>query len=340
MILCLNLGSSSLKVSLFRAGQTLPSESDLVSTKSLAAKKLDSTAVVDMIAREVDPVTLSGIGHRVVFGGEKHVQPEPLTDALLRSLERFIPLVPLHLPREIALMRATVKRFPNVPQVACFDTAFHASMPAIAKCLPIPRRLWREGLRRYGFHGLSYEYIVGRLGNDARGRVIIAHLGNGSSLAAVRDGSPVDTTMGFSALGGVMMGTRPGDLDPGVLVYLMENGYSPEALSRLLEEECGLRGVSEASADVAELLKRRSADERASEALDLFGYIVRKHIGALTAVLGGLDLLVFTGGIGENAAPVRDSIVAGLPEPKPAVRAVPTNENLVVARHTYAAVRS
>ena len=339
MILCLNLGSSSLKFSLFRVEDSPPNEADLVVSKDLPIKDVHPATVVDTIGREIGPVALSGIGHRVVFGGEKHVQPERVTEALLASLERFIPLLPLHLPREIALMRASRKRFSSVPHVACFDTAFHAAMPEIAKRLPIPRPLWSKGLRRYGFHGLSYEYIVGRLENELRGRIIIAHLGSGASLAAVRDGAPLDTTMGFSALGGLMMGTRPGDLDPGLLVYLLENGYNVERLNRLLEEQCGLLGVSELSADVAVLLERSGTDARAAEALELFGYIVRKHIGALTAVLGGLDLLVFTGGIGEHAASVRNAIIAGLPPPQPAVRIVPTNENFVIARHTFTALR-
>jgi acetate kinase len=338
MILTLNLGSSSLKFSVF-AGATKQSEKDEIVSGTLSTAGLDLEAVLEEIARRISDVRLTAIGHRVVFGGEDHVEPEIVTDALLAKLDGLVPLLPLHLPREISLMREAARRFAGIPQVACFDTAFHAAMPAVAKRIAIPRKLWDDGFRRYGFHGLSYEYIVERLEDEARGRVIIAHLGNGASLAAVRDGSPVDTTMGFSVMSGLVMGTRPGDLDPGVLVSLMRSGYDAEKLNRLLEVECGLLGVSEISADVAVLLERRAHDARAAEALELFVYTARKHVGALTAVLGGLDLLVFTGGIGEHAAPVRDAIVAGLAPPTPAVRVIPTNENLVIARHTYAMIR-
>lgn len=339
MILTLNLGSSSLKFAAF-ADDKAPVENDAIVSETVSTSGIDPFAVLEQLALRLAAAgSISAIGHRVVFGGDKHVNPELVTDALLTNLEAFIPLLPLHLPREIALIRAAAKQFPGVAQVACFDTAFHASMPLVATRLPIARRLWDRGLRRYGFHGLSYEYVVERLGPQTPGRLIIAHLGSGASLAAVKDGFPVDTTMGVSALGGLMMGTRPGDLDPGVLVSLMQHGYDPATISRLLEEECGLLGVSETTADVAALLERRAVDTRAAEALELFVYVARKHIGALTAVLGGLDLLVFTGGIGEHAAPVRDAIVAGLAPPKPEIRVVPTNENFVVARHTYATIR-
>lgn len=340
MILALNLGSSSLKFSLFRAETTSgPDETDEVVRRTLSLAELSAGDVLERIVQEVGQTRLDGIGHRIVFGGEDHVLPELVTDALLAGLEAHVSLVPLHLPREIALIRSATQRFAGVPQVACFDTAFHARMPQIAKCLAIPRRFWKAGFQRYGFHGLSYEYIVRQLGSEARGRVIIAHLGSGASMAAVHDGAPVDTTMGFSAMSGLMMGTRPGDLDPGVLIALMRSGYDVQALSRLLEEECGLLGISETSSDVAVLLGRRASDARAAEALDLFVYAARKHAGALIAVLRGLDLLVFTGGIGEHAAPIRDAIVAGLPSPKPRVRVIPTNENLMVARHTRAVIR-
>jgi acetate kinase len=338
VILTLNLGSSSLKFGTF-ADDTLPHEKDQIGSGTLSTSGIDVDSVLEEIAQRTTGSRLRAIGHRVAFGGEDHVEPEIVTDALLAKLDGLVPLLPLHLPREISLMRKAAKRFAGIPQVACFDTAFHAAMPAVAKRMAIPRKLWNGGFRRYGFHGLSYEYIVGRLGEDARGRVIIAHLGSGASLAAVRDGFPVDTTMGFSVMSGLMMGTRPGDLDPGVLVSLMRSGYDAETLNRLLEEECGLLGVSEISADVAVLLERQAHDARAAEALELFAYTARKHIGALTSVLGGLDLLVFTGGIGEHAGPVRDAIVAGVVPPKPEVRVIPTDENLMIARHTYATMR-
>jgi acetate kinase len=234
-------------------------------------------------------------------------------------------------------------------------------MPAVAQRLPLPRALWDAGIRRYGFHGLSYEYVVQAVGAAALGRAVIAHLGNGASLAAVRDGRSVDTTMGFTPAGGCMMGTRPGDLDPGVLVHLLaQRGYDAAALERLVERESGLRGVSGLTADMQTLLTRRADEPAAGEAVELFCYSVRKHVGALAAVLGGLDTLVFTGGIGEHAAPVREEICRGLEhlgirldarrnaahaavvsaaESRCTVRVVPTDEDLMIARHTRAALR-
>jgi acetate kinase len=335
-ILCINLGSSSIKFSLFRAEGSQPTEEDELFTENVPARGFHLDGALETIARRLEDVRLVAVGHRVVFGGEEHVAPEPVTDALLDDLERFVPFVPLHLPREIAAIRRSALHFRNVPQIACFDTAFHADMPAIAKHIPVPRRFWQKGVRRYGFHGLSYEYVVGKLGDEAQGRVIVAHLGSGASLAAIRDGRPMDTTMGLSALGGLMMGTRPGDLDPGVLLYLLRSGVEPDALEALLQEESGLLGASETTPDVAALLAKRKIDRRAADALDMFVYSVRKHIGALTAVLGGLDLLVFTGGIGENAPEIRDAISADLAPPAPVVRIIPTNENLVLARYAYA----
>jgi acetate kinase len=241
----------------------------------------------------------------------------------------------------------------------CFDTAFHARMPVVAQRLPLPRELWAEGVRRYGFHGLSYESIVSELGYaGTRGATIAAHLGSGASLAAMHNGKPIDTTMGFSPLGGLMMGTRPGDLDPGTLLYLLRSGrYSLQALDAVLNEESGLLGVSQISADMRTLLARRVDAAAAAEAVELFVYHVKKHIGALTAVLGGLDTLVFTGGIGERSAVVRSEICSGLEHLGVAldtarnaagagiisddsthvvVRVIAANENLMVARHTFA----
>ena len=215
-------------------------------------------------------------------------------------------------------MRLIREKYPELPQVACFDTAFHATMPPLAKLLPIPRRYEREGVRRYGFHGLSYSYILTELTRIAgpevaTGSVIIAHLGSGASLAAVRDGVSVDTTMGFTPTGGVVMGTRPGDLDPGVVWYLLDKErFDPGQLDHFINHECGLLGVSETSSDMQELLARESGDSRAAEAVALFCYQVKKAIGAFTAVLGGLDALVFTGGIGERSAVVRSRICTGL----------------------------
>jgi acetate kinase len=245
-----------------------------------------------------------------------------------------------------------------MPQVACFDTAFHRRMPEVAQRFPLDRQLWSDGVRRYGFHGLSYEYIVATLGEAARGRLIIAHLGNGASLAAVKDGMPVDTTMGFTPTGGLMMGTRSGDLDPGVLIHLMrERKYDWCQVDELVNSKAGLLGVSGISPDMKSLMERRATEPSASEAVELFCYLLRKHIGAMAAALGGVDTLVFTGGIGERAAAVREEVCAELrylgirldttqnasnaaiistPDATCTVRVMPTNEDLMIARHTRA----
>ncbi len=275
---------------------------------------------------------------------------------MLAELERFVPLYPLHLRSELDLVRSVRAHQGDIPQVLCFDTAFHQGMPEIAKRYPLPSSL-DPIVRRYGYHGLSYEYILTQLQADTVGRVIIAHLGNGASLAAVRDGQPVDTTMGFSTLGGLMMGTRPGDLDPGVLLHLLNvEGLSAQQLTTLVNEQCGLLGVSGTTADMATLLEdRRTGVKAAAFAIDLFAYQARKHIGALVAVLGGFDMLVFTGGIGEHAATVRQLICDGLQhlgvvvdaarnmanasvisqaDSAVDVRVIATDESLMVARHT------
>jgi acetate kinase len=274
----------------------------------------------------------------------------------MTTLRKLVPFAPLHLPPELQGIEAVASRFPGLPQVACFDTAFHRRMPELAQRFPLPRELWEEGVRRYGFHGLSYEYILEALGTAAHGRTIIAHLGNGASMAAVRDGQPLDTTMGFTPAGGFMMGTRSGDLDPGIVLYLMnEKGYDARRLERLVNHEAGLLGVSGISPDMKTLLEQRESSPSAAQAVEMFCYQVRKQIGALTAVLGGLDLLVFTGGIGERAAPVRWEICRGLEylgiavdrernhthaDPistsgsRCTVRVIPTQEDLMIARHT------
>lgn len=299
-------------------------------------------------------------GHRIVHGGPDHVAPQRVTDALVAELEALEPFAPLHLPAEIAVVRALARRAPELPQVVCFDTAFHQRMPAAARRLPLPRALWDKGVRRYGFHGLSYEYVLGALPDGARGRIVIAHLGNGASLAAVRDGLPIDTTMGLTPTGGLMMGTRSGDLDPGVLFHLARvEGWDVERLQRLVEAESGLLGVSGESSDVRTLLARRATSAAADEAIELFCWIARRHVGAMAASLGGVDQLVFTGGIGEHAAEIRAGICTGLehlgvrldPERNArnaavvsadaspcTVRVVATDEERVIARHTRARV--
>lgn len=295
-------------------------------------------------------------GHRVVHGGERYRAPARVDDELLESLRGFIPLAPLHLPMEIRLIEAARRATPELPQVACFDTAFHRRMPEAAQRLPLPRRLWESGIRRYGFHGLSYEYVLERLGEAGGGRLVVAHLGNGASLAALLDGRPMDTTMGLTPAGGLMMGTRTGDLDPGVVFYLLNQlGMDAAEAQRLLNRESGLAGVSGVSRDMRTLLERRAEDSRAAEAVELFCRTARKHIGALAAVLGGLDALVFTGGIGERAAEVRTEICAGLEhlglrldrdrnaehadvisrdDSSCTARVTPTDEERMIARHT------
>lgn len=304
-------------------------------------------------------VRIDAVGHRLVYGGLAHEAPARVTAELLISLAALVSFDPLHMPDALATIREIETALPGLPQAVCFDTAFHRRMPDVAQRLPLPRELWSEGVRRYGFHGLSYESIVRGLGEEgARGRMIVAHLGNGASLAAMQDGRPVDTTMGLSPLGGIMMGTRPGDLDPGVLLYLLrERRYAPAELDELLTQRSGLLGVSRISADLRTLLARRAEDAAAAEAVELFVYLAKKGLGALAAVLGGLDTLVFTGGIGEHAAVIRAEIAGGLAhlgikldfernaagasvisadDAGVIVRVIATNETLMVARHAWA----
>ena len=257
------------------------------------------------------------IGHRVVHGMQ-HSQPERVSPTLLAELRHIASLDPEHLPREIELIEAMQMQYPNVPQVACFDTAFHRGMPAVATLMPVPRRYAAKGVQRYGFHGLSYTFLMQelmRLGDRAatQGRVILAHLGGGASLAAVLDGRSIDTSMGFTPAAGLVMGTRSGDLDPGLASYLMlSDSMNAAQFQTMVNEQSGLLGISETSADVRDLLGRESSDSRAREALAIFCYQAKKWVGAYTAALGGLDTLVFAGGIGENAAAVRSRICDGL----------------------------
>jgi len=268
---------------------------------------------------EAQPVftAVRAAGHRVVHG-MAHAEPERITPRLLGELRRLTPYDPDHLPREIGLIEAVAQRHPTLPQVACFDTAFHRTMPRVARLLPIPRRYQKEGVERYGFHGLSYAYLLeelARLGDPAaaKGRVILAHLGNGASLAAVRDGRSIDTSMGFTPAAGLVMSTRSGDLDPGLLSFLARRErMTPAQFDRMVNHESGLLGVSGTSSDVRDLLARAANDARAAEALALFCYQAKKWIGAFAAALGGLDTLVFAGGIGENAPLLRARICAGL----------------------------
>jgi acetate kinase len=301
----------------------------------------------------------NAVGHRLAHGGPHHQRPERIDAALLASLRLIVPYAPLHLPAEIRAIDAIGERWPKVPQVACFDTSFHREMPEVARRLPLPWNLYEQGIRRYGFHGLSYEYIVEALGADIGARAILAHFGSGSSMVALRDGQPIDTTMGLTPAGGFMMATRTGDLDPGVLFHLLDLGYSPRDLDRMLNHEAGLLGVSGASADMRVLLSRSATDRRAALAVEMFCYQARKTIGSLAAALGGLDSLVFTGGVGENAAPIRARIceplrhlgmfldagrnegvgrVISTDDSPCVVRVVATNEERTIARHVRRAL--
>jgi len=261
---------------------------------------------------------IAAVGHRVVHGGERHAASERVTPALIDELRALSPLDPDHMPGGIALLEAVGRRLPEVPQVACFDTAFHHGMPEVARRLPIPRRYEAMGLRRYGFHGLSYAYLMEELARlagaeAARGRIVLAHLGSGASLAAVAGGRCRDTTMALTPASGLVMGARSGDLDPGLLVHLVRaEGLDADALDALVNRRSGLLGVSETSADMRDLLVREKDDPRAADAVALFCYAVKKGIGAYAAALGGLDTVVFAGGIGENAPEVRRRICEGL----------------------------
>jgi acetate kinase len=266
-------------------------------------------ALIGWLGHNGERGKVRAVGHRLVHGGSEFSAPEGIDDAMVRAIERLIPFAPNHLPQALAAIAATRKAFPELPQVACFDTAFHRTMPKVAQRYPLPPELEREGVIRYGFHGLSYASIVDRLGEDIPPRAVIAHLGNGASMAALRDGASVDTTMGFTPLGGLMMGTRPGDLDPGVMLYLLQQtGRTVEEVAGLATNDAGLRGVSQRSADMRTLLEHEADDAQAAIALELYVYLARKQLGGLIAVLGGLDLLVFTGGVGEHAAAIRERI--------------------------------
>jgi acetate kinase len=321
-VLTINGGSSSIKFALFTADET-PRRllAGTVERVGLPGGPPDYEHAVgrmfDQLEERFGLATVAAVGHRVVHGGPHYSQPETITSEVLDELRRLILLDPLHLPGEIELIEALRRRLPDVPQVACFDTAFHHAMPRVAQQLPIPRRFDAAGLRRYGFHGLSYAYLMEELARldekAAQGRVVLAHLGAGASMAAVRGGQCFDTTMGFTPTAGLVMASRTGDLDPGLLVYLIRNeGMNADQLEDLVNRRSGMAGVSEGNPDMRDLLARQASDPRAAEAVALFCYQARKWIGAMTAVLGGLDALVFAGGIGENAAEVRSRICADL----------------------------
>ncbi len=383
-LLTINTGSSSLKAAFYDLGkeETLLlaaqveriglSRSQIRITDARGATVLDQQrelanhaaalqAVVTEAQRHDQSMKPEAVGHRVVHGGSRYREPRLIDDELIGALQALVPIDPDHLPQALGDIHLISQMYPGLPQVACFDTAFHRTMPRVAQLYALPRWLADAGITRFGFHGLSYEYILDELRAQdraaAEGRVIMAHLGNGASMAAARGGVGIDTTMGFTPIGGLVMGTRSGDLDPGVLLYLLEaQGMPPAELNTLVNKQAGLLGVSGISADMQDVLGKAATDVHAAEAIDLFCYQARKFLGALAAALGGLDTLVFTGGIGEHAAPIRQRICAGLDflgirvearsneahspiiseDGAPVVvRVMQTNEDVMIARHTY-----
>jgi acetate kinase len=383
--LVLNAGSSSLKFSVYRtpeaSGWLLDSHGQIAgigtsprlsasdgSGARLADEPVagaDGTAAFDALvvwlrARYQGAARVIGVGHRVVHGGARYTRPTIVTPEVMTDLRALVPLAPLHQPYNLAAIDATIERLPGVPQVACFDTSFHSSQPAVAAVVALPRDLCQGGLQRYGFHGLSYEYIASVLPEVApeiaRGRVIVAHLGSGASLCALRDGASVDNTLGFTALDGLCMGTRPGAIDPGVILYLFQAlGLSVKEVESILYKKSGLLGISGLSNDMRELVD--SSEPGARLAVEYFVYQAAKQIGSMASVLKGIDGLVFTAGIGENSAEIRkrichacgwlgidlDEQANSRREPRisrtgsrVSAWVIPTNEELVIARHTGA----
>jgi len=388
-VLTINTGSSSLKMTKYSLGRMekrmLAASVDRIgSLKSLIHisdqnngslfdredripdHRAALRTLLDQIEDQVSLSTIDGIGHRVVLGDRRCSQPELINGQLLSILKELEELAPDHLPHVIDSIEAVTRVYPNVPQVACFDSAFHSRMPRTSQMYALPRRFLDEGVSRYGFHGLSCEYIMQELmaldAGASKGRVIVAHLGNGSSMTAVDNGVSIDTSMGFTPIAGLVMGTRCGDLDPGILLYLMNrHGMTFSELNDLVNKQSGLLGLSEYSADMRDLLERETTDARCAEAIAVFCYDARKFIGAYTAALGGLDTLVFTGGIGEHAAAIRERICTGLncigitldedanrlnaavitrKGSAVTVRVIKTNEDLMIARHTSNAIQA
>jgi acetate kinase len=339
-VLTINGGSSSIKFAVYQTNESfsrllhgnidrigLP-DSKLTFTREKESKKdtlkikasdhrSAANFLIDWLEKQIDFSLIMGIGHRVVQGMH-HINPEIITPELLGELHRTTPYDPNHLPAELELIEVFRLRHPKLLQVACFDTSFHQTMPRVAKLLPIPRRFDEKGIQRYGFHGLSYSYLMEELARiagpeAAQGRVILAHLGSGASMAAVKNGKSIDTSMGFTPASGIMMGTRPGDLDPGVLWFIMQSEHlTSKQFNNLINHESGLFGISETSSDMNDLLALENEDIRAAEAISLFCYQAKKCIGAFAAALGGLETLVFAGGIGENAPVIRSRICEGL----------------------------
>jgi acetate kinase len=387
VILTVNCGSSSLKFALFGLSavelisqgniQDIGGESNIRLVDAAGHEERITQPVADLDAaiqllvqllkESFSPYTIDVIGHRIVQGGKEHFLPELITPDLLQTFETLIPLAPGHLPAEITAIRTFQKAYPGIPQVACFDTAFHKDMPFAARYFAIPRQLWDDGVIRYGFHGLSYEYIFQQLQQfapqEAAGKIVIAHLGNGASMAVIKNGKSLDTTMGLTPTGGLVMSTRSGDLDPGVILYLLKEKHfiSERALNELLNKQSGLKGISGSASDIQTLLEQESTDPKAAEAIQLFCYQAKKYIGALTAGAGGIDTLVFTGGIGLHAPAIRERICDGLDYlgigidaslnndgndiistsgSRVTVRVMATNEELIIAQHTQHCLQS
>jgi acetate kinase len=390
-ILVVNAGSSSIKFQLFEIGsrdqlkRRLKGQIEGIGTRPhLIAKNVDGDVLVDETwpATEVATVPAAldkligflrpqiggklpiAVGHRVVHGGPDYSAPTVITGHVVEKLKRFVPLAPIHQPNNLAPIQAIMQRQPQVLQVACFDTAFHRGHPEVADRYAIPEALYDEGVRRYGFHGLSYEYIARQLRqvapDIADGRVVVAHLGSGASMCALVGGKSVESTMGFTALDGLPMGTRPGQLDAGVVLYLVsEKGMSAKEIEHLLYSDCGLKGLSGISNDVRELLA--SDDPRARLALDYFTYRIALFAGMLAAAMGGIDGFVFTAGIGENSPAIREAVAARLAwlgleisaksnakgevkisrkRSQVACYVIPTDEELMIAEHAFDALRA
>ena len=331
-ILALNGGSSSLKFGLYRVESSrvdalITGEEESIGGEAIAR-------IGKLLAGSGNPAP-DAVGHRIVHGGPKLREHCLIDDAVLRNLEDAAVFAPLHTPLALSVIGFAREHFPGVPQAACFDTAFHAGLPDVARVLPVPRELQREGIQRYGFHGLSCESIVRRLAGELPPRLVIAHLGNGASVTAVKDGRSIDTSMGLTPAGGTIMGTRTGDLDPGVLVYLMRvKKLDAARIEDLVYRRSGLLGISGITSDMRRLHEAAATNADARLAIRMFCYSVRKQIAAMIAALEGIDLLVFTGGIGENDAPVRAEICDGLAWAAPAVRVLASHEDEQIARHT------
>ncbi|HEX3494234.1 MAG TPA: acetate/propionate family kinase [Methylocella sp.] len=380
-VLALNSGSSSLKFGLYRVGSSrtemlLSGEAESIGDKRAKIYAQDSRAntllsetvslpsqreAIIRIGRFLADFKMpapAAIGHRIVHGGSKLRQHCLIDDSVLRQLEAATPFAPLHIPSALSVIRFAQEKFPGLPQVACFDTTFHAELAAVARVLPIPKELQLEGIQRYGFHGLSCESIVHQLGNDLPNRLIIAHLGNGASVTAVKGGKSIDTSMGLTPTGGVIMGTRSGDLDPGILVYLMrKKKFDAAMLEELVDRRSGLLGISGVGSDMRHLREAASSNEDARLAIQMFCYSVRKQVAAMIAALDGVDLVVFTGGIGENDGEARAAICGGLswigvrldearngsannpindPASRCSVLVLASKEDEQIARHTWA----